>query len=78
VLFSKAKASQNRSEKQPQLIFNLRSLPNPPEVNISMADLSLSPSSKLEKNRGQEDSSKQQEHIRYLSKPFSKQTISSW
>jgi hypothetical protein len=28
-LFSKAKASQNRSEKQPHLVFNLQSPPNP-------------------------------------------------
>jgi hypothetical protein len=40
-LFSKAKANQNRSEKQPHLVFNLQSPANPPEVNISMADLSL-------------------------------------
>jgi hypothetical protein len=42
-----------------------------------MADLSLN-IKQTWKNRGQEESSKQQEHIRYLSKPFSKQTISSW
>jgi hypothetical protein len=39
-LFSKAKANQNRSQKQPHLVFNLQSPANPPEVNISMADLS--------------------------------------
>jgi hypothetical protein len=41
-LFSNAKASQkNRSEKQPHLVFNLQTPPNHPEVNISIADLSL-------------------------------------
>jgi hypothetical protein len=59
--------AKNRSEKEPQLVFNLHA----PLKQTSPCEISLSQHQATLKNRGQKESSKQKEVIMYLSKSSS-------